>query len=123
MGRIPRMLDQLTRHTTLKMKTFKHLSEIVVSKFAFETSVVCSPAYGRSFVRKADAIENFLLGRDWKHEPSGKYMSIRDCAPGCIVELRFGKVLQRCTTYTVLAHDYHRTTEQINQICKDANFR
>lgn len=76
--------------------------------FLISGSVTCSPAYGRSFVKSQDAIDNFIRGLDWKHEPSGRYMSIRDCAPLTIVSLRYGKCLQKVTTYTVLAHDHTR---------------
>lgn len=84
-----------------------------IKTFTFNSTVVCSPAYGCSFVKKQDAICNFLRGRDWKHEPSGRYMSIRDCAPGTIVELRYGKALQKGTTYTILKHDHSRTSDDI----------
>lgn len=53
-----------------------------------------SPAYGRDYKSAKEAQEAFLSGKDFVMDSPGQggtYCSVRDFAPGTIVEVRFNK--------------------------------
>lgn len=60
-----------------------------------------TPAYGRRYVTWDQCKFDFLRGLDFTNQPSGRYFSIRDCAPGCVVQLRYGLKLQKTNTLTI----------------------
>lgn len=70
-------------------------------QYHFTITAHALPAYGRKPVQQQDAIDWFKRGWDFVDAMSGKYFSIRDCAPGCIVQIRYGKQLQKTCTYTI----------------------
>lgn len=65
---------------------------------------VLAPAYGRDYKNKAAVITDFKAGKDFEYCPSGQYCSIRDCAVGTKIQLRYKKLAQ-VTVYTVTEED------------------
>jgi hypothetical protein len=57
-----------------------------------------TPAYGRNFKTKAEAVASWEAGQDWMYASTGQYTSMRDQAPGTTVMLRY-KSLRAVTTY------------------------
>lgn len=62
------------------------------------------PAYNRRPITWAACLDLFLRGMDFDN-PQGRHFSIRDCAPHCIVQLRYGLRLQKTSTYTMPTED------------------
>ena len=60
---------------------------------------IVSPAYGRDYTKSGDAINAFLAGKDFKHEPSGSYCSVRDFEPGALVEICYAKLAKSVALY------------------------
>ncbi len=59
--------------------------------------VTVSPAYGRDYKSKDEAIKDFKDGKDFMCEavegmPVGRYCSIRDFPYGTVVSIRYGKL-------------------------------
>jgi hypothetical protein len=57
---------------------------------------IVSPAYGRDYKNRRDALDAFKSGKDFTHETSlifggGSYCSIRDFAPGEKIEIRYNR--------------------------------
>ena len=53
---------------------------------------VVSPAFGRDYKSKAEAIADFVKGKDFILQPQGQYCSIRDFAPRVTVNIRYKKM-------------------------------
>lgn len=53
-----------------------------------------TPAYGRDYKNRASVESDFRSGKDFIHQPSGSYCSIRDFEPGTLVQLRYNKQQQ-----------------------------
>lgn len=55
-----------------------------------------TPAYGKDYKSKAEALADLALGKDFKVidivNPSGTYCSIRDLKPGEEVKIRYDKL-------------------------------
>jgi len=58
-------------------------------------------AYGRRPVTAAEVEDFFYRGLDYQLSPSGRYMSIRDCAQFAALQIRYGKALQKVMVLTV----------------------
>jgi len=58
-----------------------------------------TPAYGRDYKSKKDAIDALESGKDWLSQPHGKPCGISDIPLGATVTLRFGN-LRKVTRYT-----------------------
>jgi len=63
---------------------------------------VISPAYGRSYTSGKAAIADFTAGKDFIHQPSGRYISIQDFAKGDQAEIRYGKDLSKLAVHRVV---------------------
>lgn len=69
--------------------------------------MVLTPSYGRDYNTKAQAIQDFIDGKDFIfHDPSspynGKYCSIRDFQVGQAIAIRFNQY-KLLTTFVIKA--------------------
>lgn len=59
------------------------------------------PAYGRRPVTTTEVLDWFYRGMDYQLSPCNRYTSVRDMAQGAILQIRFGKRLQKVMSHIV----------------------
>jgi len=64
--------------------------------------VTLTPAYGRDYKKKADAIADFEANKDFVLQPHGQYINKEQIAEGVTVNIRYNK--QRSITTHKVKH-------------------
>jgi len=60
-----------------------------------------TPAYGRDYKKQSDILKDFNEGKDFIHQPSGKYINKAQIDPGQHLTLRYGKGFSKVLGHVV----------------------